>query len=297
VPLKLLDIGHALIRQHINQIQLPATITLFSQAVTRVVLAIGSMDYESEQAMEMEALESILMDDLQPYEGTTPAGWGDAKQVYKANIRPPEDIEDEDDMQPAMELLFAHTKNYPDEAPHFKVRSVRGLSDQEISQVQALLQEQVEQNLGMAMIYTLLSAAQEWFQNRQSAPAAEDPEEARKRADAEEEARRAAARAHGHMVTLEIFVEWKRKFDAEMALAKAALKDVTKDEKAGSGLTGKQWFMQSDGLISEKGTEAGALSDDDEDDFSTADDDEDNFEGDDDDSDDEMLEEYLATKA
>jgi hypothetical protein len=254
------------------------------------------MDYESEQAMEMEALESILMDDIQPYEGTTPAGWGDAAQVYKVNIRPPEDVEDEDDMQPAMEMLFAHTPNYPDEAPHFKVRSVRGLSDQEISQVQALLQEQVEQNLGMAMIYTLLSAAQEWFQNKQTAPAAEDPEVARKRAEAEEEARRAAARAHGHMVTIEVFMEWKAKFDAEMALAKAALKDTAKEEKAGR-LTGKQWFMQGDGLISEKGTEAGALSEDDEEDFSDAEDEfEDEGFDEDDDSDDAMLDEYLASK-
>jgi hypothetical protein len=125
------------------------------------------MDYEGEQAMELEALESILMDDMEEYDGTTPSGWGDAKEIYKVRIRPLDDTGDDDDgMQPAMELLFAHTPSYPDAAPLFKLRSVRGLSDAEIASANALLQEQVEANLGMAMIYTLVSAAQEWFQNK-----------------------------------------------------------------------------------------------------------------------------------
>jgi hypothetical protein len=125
------------------------------------------MDYDAEQEMELEVLESILMDDMEEFEGSTPSGWGDAKQIYKARIRPLDDTGDDDDgMQPAMELVFAHTPRYPDEAPLFKLRSVRGLSDAEIAQAQALLQEQVEANLGMAMIYTLVSAAQEWFQNK-----------------------------------------------------------------------------------------------------------------------------------
>ncbi len=107
------------------------------------------------------------MDDMEEFDGTTPSGWGDAKQIYKVRIRPLDDAgDDDDDMQPAMELLFAHTPSYPDEAPLFKLRSVRGLSDAEIASANALLQEQVEANLGMAMIYTLVSAAQEWFQNK-----------------------------------------------------------------------------------------------------------------------------------
>ena len=266
------------------------------------------MDYEAEQAMEMEALESILMDDLEEFDGTTPAGWGGAKQIYKVHIRPAEaDADVDDDMQPALELLFAHTPSYPDEAPLFKVRSERGLSDAEVAVVQALLQQEAEANLGMAMVYTLVSAAQEWLQNKATAPEAaeEDSEAARKRAEAEEEARRAAARAHGHMVTVELFMEWKRKFDAEQALARAALKEDGKDERAGR-MSGKQWFLQGDGLLIEKGAEAGALSEDEEEDLDTEeggaaadgeDEEEDEDFEEDDEEEEEMLAQYLASKS
>lgn len=40
---------------------------------------------------------------------------------------------------------------------------------------------------------------------------------ARKKADAEEEARRAAARAHGVPCTMENFMAWKQRFEAELA--------------------------------------------------------------------------------
>jgi hypothetical protein len=143
-----------------------------------------------------------------------------------------------------------------------------------------------------------------------AAPAAEDPEEAHKRAEAEEEARRAAQRAHGHMVagsastclprlaclqqprarqcprrpgarpptspvpttptprhfgpaplqvTSELFADWKKKFDAEMALLRAAVKDPAKDERVGR-VSGKQWFLQGDG----QGGEADAPSEEEE---------------------------------
>jgi hypothetical protein len=45
-----------------------------------------------------------------------------------------------------------------------------------------------------------------------------DPETAAKRAAAEEEAKRQAARAHGTPVTPDRFQEWRAKFQAEKAL-------------------------------------------------------------------------------
>ena len=44
-----------------------------------------------------------------------------------------------------------------------------------------------------------------------------DPEEAKRRAVEAEEARLAAQRAHGTMVTQETFVEWRHWFDKEQA--------------------------------------------------------------------------------
>lgn len=47
--------------------------------------------------------------------------------------------------------------------------SVRGLSSQQLQQLAALLDEQVEQNIGMGMIYAMVSAAQEWLRDLVSA--------------------------------------------------------------------------------------------------------------------------------
>lgn len=43
--------------------------------------------------MELEALEAILMDDLQPYSGMLPDGWATVGQTYKVVIDPTEEGE------------------------------------------------------------------------------------------------------------------------------------------------------------------------------------------------------------
>ena len=46
--------------------------------------------------------------------------------------------------------------------------SVQGMTLDDIRQVNGLLEEQVEANLGMAMIYTLVSALKDWLQDQVS---------------------------------------------------------------------------------------------------------------------------------
>lgn len=41
--------------------------------------------------------------------------------------------------------------------------SVRGLDNRHLQQLHGILDEQVEQNIGMGMIYAMVSAAQEWI--------------------------------------------------------------------------------------------------------------------------------------
>ena len=150
-----------------------------------------------------------------------------------------------------------------------------------------ILEEQVQANLGMAMIYALISAAQDWIQDEvcrfsscfhelcrtslqsielalQAASAApvvsfaEAPMDAAKRAQEEEEKRLAAARALGTPVTPSTFTEWRARFEAEMALARARLEGEQK--YVNKGPSGKQWFLAQ---------EAGKQGEDgfDEDDF------------------------------
>ena len=72
-------------------------------------------DYAGEQAMEIEALEAILMDDLEPFDGTNPESWEPAGSTYKVLINPTEEGDEpppDEDVKLA-ELIFAHTASYP----------------------------------------------------------------------------------------------------------------------------------------------------------------------------------------
>ena len=130
---------------------------------------ITGMDYEGEQQMELEALEAIFMDDLQEYNGTLPPGWDAVGKTYIMTIDPHEEGEEQDgttEEELQMELLWAHTANYPEEPPCLKLQAVYGLADSEVARCADMLQDQVQQNLGMAMIYTLITAAKEWLRSK-----------------------------------------------------------------------------------------------------------------------------------
>lgn len=50
------------------------------------------MDYEGEQAMELEALEAIFPDDLEEFEGNVPDGWTKHGKVYSIDINPAAEV-------------------------------------------------------------------------------------------------------------------------------------------------------------------------------------------------------------
>lgn len=129
-----------------------------------------------------------------------------------------------------------------------------------------------------------------------------DPALERKKAIEAEEARLAAIRAHGTMVSPEAFAEWRVRFDAEQALARAGVGDA---EASGSAAdkaqrpSGKQWFMSQDHLAEpelgegevgddgEAGVWSGSESDEGGSVFSDSDEE---------DEDEELLDELLAAK-
>ena len=44
--------------------------------------------------------------------------------------------------------------------------SVQGMSNEDIQNLQKVVDEQIQENMGMSMIYTIVSAAQEWMQDK-----------------------------------------------------------------------------------------------------------------------------------
>jgi RWD domain len=123
------------------------------------------------------------------------------------------------------EVVFSHTATYPDEPPLMKARSLRGMSDGDVAILQSILDGQVEENLGMPMVYQLITAAQEWITEKGIAMAQPvlDPLAEEKKRRAAEEERIAELRAKSSI--------------QESTTAAAAVKGK---------MTGKAWFLQQE---------------------------------------------------
>ncbi|KAH9058675.1 hypothetical protein Ae201684P_006016 [Aphanomyces euteiches] len=200
-------------------------------------------DYAEEQMMEVEALESIYMDDFTKVQ--------DAPLVVKVHIVP---NQDGGKNHVALSLVFKMPETYPDTAPNVDVVLEKGLSDRQEKEIRALLDQQIEENLTMVMVYTICEAVREYLleNNREGNDGSEYQEMLRRQeqrqkkdtlaAEAEQakidasEAGSASKSNVGTPVTVETFAAWKKAFDAEMA-TKEGTKGAANGEKR---LTGRQ---------------------------------------------------------
>lgn len=96
------------------------------------------MSNTEEQVMEIEALEAIWPSEFKPLppNDPSPTGWPSEPAIYTIDLSPAAEGEDPDDYAYRMEMLFQHTESYPEEAPRLKLRSVKGLNDSELAEVQ-----------------------------------------------------------------------------------------------------------------------------------------------------------------
>jgi hypothetical protein len=241
-------------------------------------------DYAQEQEMEIEALEAILMDEFKEIHSGE-SGLSTSNRCFQIKITAQEEEEDGSITNPAqLALIFAHTEKYPDEPPLLNVSSLRGIGSEDLRILKDKLQQEASENLGMAMIYTLVNSAKEWLTERFAEDSDGD-------AEAEEAAKEDIVIPHGEPVTVETFLAWRERFEAELALERAKLMPesvlATPKEKK---LSGRQWFesgrMKGAAIVTEE------LDEDDEEDIDF--DDDEDFEADDED---DMLEHYLAEKS
>ncbi|XP_004297614.1 PREDICTED: RWD domain-containing protein 1 [Fragaria vesca subsp. vesca] len=242
-------------------------------------------DYEQEQEMEIEALEAILMDDFKEIHSGE-SGLNATKKCFQITLSPLDDEADELTTAPVqLGLIFSHMEKYPDEPPLLNVRSIRGIHGEHIRILREKLQQEAYENLGMAMIYTLVTSAKEWLSEQYGQDTSIEDAIA-----AEEAAKDDIIVPHGEPVTYETFLAWREMFEAELALERAKLMpesalSAPKEKR----LTGRQWFET--GRAAARGAATAAEGSDEEDDEDIDFDDED-FEDDEDD----MLEHYLAAE-
>ncbi|KAJ0677470.1 putative RWD domain-containing protein [Helianthus annuus] len=245
-------------------------------------------DYMQEQEMEIEALKAILMDE---FEGLMMRLSRTIQVLYHTSscrIITSNDahlFKHVFSVAVQLGLVFSHTHKYPDEIPLLNLKSIKGISASDLTVLKEKLEQEASENLGMAMIYSLVTSSKEWVTER-FAHDTGDYDILEETANKDE-----IIVPHGEPVTVETFLAWREKFEAELALERAKLLPesalVTTKEKK---LTGKQWFES--GRASKRAPPIIEGSNDEDEDIDFDDDDDDNSEVDEED----MLDHYLAEK-
>ncbi|EAW10639.1 RWD domain-containing protein [Aspergillus clavatus NRRL 1] len=167
-----------------------------------------------EQIEEREVLDSIFPDEITDVSDTS----------YRISITldtPENDVQEEDAEQPVLILQVSYPPEYPDVAPDLDISAPPNAPKHPRLDIQEdrerlleALQPTIEENLGMAMVFTLVStlkdSAELLMSERANAVQAEKEMEAAK---AEEEENR---KFQGTAVTPQTFMEWREKFRKEM---------------------------------------------------------------------------------
>ncbi|KAK1337967.1 LOW QUALITY PROTEIN: hypothetical protein QTO34_001071 [Cnephaeus nilssonii] len=188
----------------------------------------GPTNYGEEQRNELEALESIYPDSFTVLSENPPS--------FTITVTS-EAGENDETVQTT--LKFTYSEKYPDEAPLYEIFSQENLEDNDVTSILKLLALQAEENLGMVMIFTLVTAVQEKLNEIVDQIKTRREEEKKQKEKEAEEAEKQLF--HGTPVTIENFLSWKAKFDAELLEIKK--KRMKEEEQAGKNkLSGKQLF-------------------------------------------------------
>jgi hypothetical protein len=235
-----------------------------------------------EQEMELEALESIYMEDyclLSP-EGSTPAKF----QIRVVPVQGGNDNE-EGGNHVAVHLIIQYTTLYPSEVPIITVENEFGLSDVQLEEIKSVSVGAAEENVGQVMAYSIADAVCEWLQEN-NRPASDGSafsemqerariekdkadEKEKKRVEEETAAKKAhnlteagQRKHHGTPVTVATFNEWNKKFMDEINAKELAeserIKALSSGNKGGQGEsdadilarpTGKSLFAQDVSIL------------------------------------------------
>ncbi|KAA8648609.1 hypothetical protein EYZ11_001568 [Aspergillus tanneri] len=217
-----------------------------------------------DQIEEREVLDSIFPDEITDISDTS----------YRISVTldtPENDIEET--QQPILMLQVSYPTDYPDVAPDLEISAPPNAPKHPRLDIQEdrdrlleALQPTIEENIGMAMVFTLVSAlkesAEQLMSERVNAVHAQKEMEAAK---AEEEENK---KFHGTAVTRESFLEWQAKFIQEMAEEERRQleeKEV-EDKKSNKKTTAKEEKKWSGKELWERGLAGKADFDEDEED-------------------------------
>ncbi|KAJ7219249.1 RWD-domain-containing protein [Mycena pura] len=208
---------------------------------------------------EFEVLESIYPSELTKISDT----------VIQIDVEPEEDRDSDELLKLTLEVQYP--RQYPDVLPELSLYAIEGEGEIEDSEINDLLKDLLavgEENLGIAMTFTLVSHLREqlstFVKARTERRRQEDREKERLAIEAEE------ARTRGTSVTLESFRAWKIIFDQEQAALKKNLeeekyrgltpKEREEIKRVGGRLSGRQLFERHRNLEEDEKLEEGTVS-------------------------------------
>lgn len=142
-----------------------------------------------------------------------------------------------------VELLFTLPPKYPDEKPSIQILSSKNLEVSDLSEMVINLDQKCEESLGSVMIFTLVTDVIEWLSIK-SDKEAYDIEQVKESQQKERESIE-KKKIDGTLVTVQSFLAWKAKFDAELLSSK--LQQTTQSTR---GPTGRAMF-ESDETLAE----------------------------------------------
>ncbi|CAB3408356.1 unnamed protein product [Caenorhabditis bovis] len=198
------------------------------------------MSAREQQEQELEALEAIYSEGELTIENREYPNISLSIELKSNQFGEPED----DDFEVTLHVNFP--ENYPDVAPELSLSGIEDIFKEErIEEVLKKLYAAAEENLGMVMVFAIVSALQEEIGELMN-----DRKKAKELiVEAEKEAKEAETRKkfEGTVVTPESFRAWKEKFDAER---KAMIENAEKERLAqlAGRLTGKQLFLRDASL-------------------------------------------------
>ncbi|XP_045586211.1 RWD domain-containing protein 1 [Procambarus clarkii] len=197
-------------------------------------------DYKEEQTNEIEALESIYPEEFEILDV-------EPRHKFKIIVKSEgSDSLDDIKAEPAeIALNFEYTPSYPDEPPIMEIIPIENVEEEDLDDLREQLQAQCEENLGMVMVFTLVSYSVEWLTTHMEDLARNAKEEFERKKKEQEEADR--KKFEGTRVTVETFLVWKAKFDAEMAALRS---EREREEEKNKKFTGRELF-QTDQTLNE----------------------------------------------
>ncbi|PVU93020.1 hypothetical protein BB559_003486 [Furculomyces boomerangus] len=184
--------------------------------------------YDEEKQNEIDALKSIYYEEFEE-DPTDPSS-------FRIRI--------DSDLNEAKETLFLrikHTKNYPDEAPNYSIETDTdidtNLTQDEIEEMNTKMEEIIQDNMGMAMIFSMASSLKESLDELLIKKLEEAETVEKERIDKEIELEQ--KKFVGTKVTRQVFMEWKKRFELEQATEnKLSELDIKKLESKKQRLTG-----------------------------------------------------------